>query len=49
LENDPLYKEYLDKSHYPKVPMLEAEMKRRAEAMGLKKFRKNSILRPEAI
>jgi hypothetical protein len=29
--------------------MLKAEMKRRAQAMGLKKFRKNSVLRPEAI
>ena len=49
LEDDPLYRDQLEKIHVPKVPMLKSEMKRRAHALGLRKFRKNSCLRPEAI
>ena len=49
LDDDPLYKDYLEKTYVPKVPMLKNEMKRRAKALGLQKFRKNSCLRPEAI
>jgi hypothetical protein len=48
-DNDRLYKEYLEKAVVPKVPALKTEMKRRALAVGLTKFRKNSVSRPQAL
>ena len=48
-EEDVLYKEYLEKVHMPKVPQLKAEMQRRAKEQGIKRLRKNSVLKPEAI
>jgi hypothetical protein len=34
LENDPVYRDHLEKMHHPKVPMLKAEMKRRDKSNG---------------
>jgi hypothetical protein len=48
-EEDVFYKEYLEKSSVPKVPLLKAEMQRRAREAGIGKLRKNSVLKPEAI
>jgi hypothetical protein len=33
----------------PKVPLMKMEMKRRAEKLGFTKFRKLSVLEPEAL
>jgi hypothetical protein len=48
-DDDPIYKAYLQKSLQPRVPLMKAEMRRRAVQSGLTKFRKNSVLKPEAI
>ena len=39
-EEDPLYKQYLEKSAILKVPLLKAKIQRRAKAAGMKKLRK---------
>jgi hypothetical protein len=48
-EDDEAYKTHLNKAFAPKVPLMKAEMKRRAEKMGFMKFRKSSVLKPEAM
>ncbi|KAL3935163.1 MAG: hypothetical protein SGARI_003087, partial [Bacillariaceae sp.] len=48
--NDPLYVSMANKSSFhPTVPMLKAEMKRRARARGFTRFKKNSALKPECL
>ena len=48
-EEDSVYTKYLEKSFVPKVPQLKAEMMQQAEEQGIKRLRKNSVLKPEAI
>jgi hypothetical protein len=48
-DDDDNYKTYLPKSLMPKVPLMKWEMKRRATAAGITKFRKSSVLKPEAL
>lgn len=48
--DDPLYVNMANKSSFhPTVPMLKAEMKRRARVRGFTKFKKNSALKPECL
>ena len=48
--DDPLYANMTNKSSFhPTVPILKAEMKRRARARGFTKFKKNSALKPECL
>ena len=49
VQNDPVYTKYLEKSFVPKVPQLKAEMMQQAEEQGIKRLRKNSVLKPDAI
>jgi hypothetical protein len=48
-DEDEIYKAQLTKSLIPKVPLMKLEMKRRAAKMGFRKFRKASVLKPEAM
>ena len=42
---DPVYKDFMKKDLTPKVPLLRAEMRRRAKQRGIDKFRNKSLLR----